>query len=137
MAQPWMDVIGIGEDGVDGLSPTARKVLEQAELIIGGDRHHDLAANGTARRIKWPSPFDAMIDEMQSHRGKRLVVLVTGDNDRPLLNALDSQMPVVVGRPFTLPVSASDAEGDPFTLAAYFLPGGASFTPSGSSGSFQ
>ena len=40
MGKPWMDVIGIGEDGVDGLSPQARRVLAQAEVIIGGDRHH-------------------------------------------------------------------------------------------------
>lgn len=74
-----MDVIGIGEDGVEGLSPQARRVLEQAEVIIGGDRHHQLAANGDAKRIKWPSPFDALIEVMRSHKGQRLVVLVTGD----------------------------------------------------------
>ena len=79
MSMPWMDVIGIGEDGVEGLSPNARRVLEQAEVIIGGDRHHQLAADLTAKRIKWPSPFDALIDVMQSHKGQRLVVLVTGD----------------------------------------------------------
>ena len=79
MSKSWLDVIGIGEDGVDGLSPVARAVLEQAEIIVGGDRHHQLAANVKAKRIKWPSPFDALINEMKSHRGQRLVVLVTGD----------------------------------------------------------
>ena len=79
MGKPWMDVIGIGEDGVDGLSPQARRVLAQAEVIIGGDRHHQLSENGDAKRIKWPSPFDALIDVMRSHKGQRLVVLVTGD----------------------------------------------------------
>jgi precorrin-6Y C5,15-methyltransferase (decarboxylating) len=79
MSKPWMDVIGIGEDGVDGLSAAARTVLEHAEFIIGGDRHHQLAANMSAKRIKWPSPFDAMIEKMKAHRGQRLVVLVTGD----------------------------------------------------------
>lgn len=79
MSKPWLDVIGIGEDGVEGLSPQALGVLEQAEVIIGGDRHHQLAAKGDAKRIKWPSPFDALIDVMRSHKGQRLVVLVTGD----------------------------------------------------------
>ena len=40
MGKPWLDIVGIGEDGVEGLSPSARKVLEAAEVIIGGDRHH-------------------------------------------------------------------------------------------------
>jgi precorrin-6Y C5,15-methyltransferase (decarboxylating) len=79
MTAPWLDIIGIGEDGVDGLSVSALDVLSKAEIIIGGDRHHKLAPNPDAQRISWPSPFDAMIDEIKSHRGKRIVVLVTGD----------------------------------------------------------
>ncbi len=76
---PWLDIIGIGEDGVDGLSASAKKTLKAAEIIIGGDRHHKLLPNVDALRISWPSPFDAMIDEIRSYRGKRLVILVTGD----------------------------------------------------------
>lgn len=75
----WLDIIGIGEDGVDGLSTAAIEKLSEAEVIVGGDRHHTLAPNSTAKRIAWPSPFDAMIDEIKSHKGKKIVVLVTGD----------------------------------------------------------
>lgn len=79
MSGPWLDIIGIGEDGVDGLSAAATALLAAAEVIIGGDRHHRLAPNPDAIRIAWPSPFDAMIDEIRSHRGQRVVILVTGD----------------------------------------------------------
>ena len=75
----WLDIIGIGEDGIEGLSVDAAKRLEDAEVIVGGDRHHKLAVNEKAVRIAWPSPFDAMIEEIKSHKGKRIVVLVTGD----------------------------------------------------------
>jgi precorrin-6Y C5,15-methyltransferase (decarboxylating) len=75
----WLEIIGIGEDGFDGLLPLARNLVENAEVIIGGDRHHSLSPNVTAERLKWPSPFDAMIDVMRELRGRRLVVLVTGD----------------------------------------------------------
>ncbi|MEP2782917.1 MAG: precorrin-6y C5,15-methyltransferase (decarboxylating) subunit CbiE [Pseudoruegeria sp.] len=75
----WLHIIGIGEDGVDGLVPATRAVLEAAEIIIGGDRHHDLTGNLTAARIAWPSPFDTLIDVLKSHNGKRVVVLATGD----------------------------------------------------------
>lgn len=79
MSTPWLDVIGIGEDGVDGLSASALACLKSADVIIGGDRHHILTPNLKAKRIAWPSPFDAMIDEIKSHRGNNIVILVTGD----------------------------------------------------------
>jgi len=79
MSTPWLHIIGIGEDGLVGLSPKARALVEKAEVIIGGDRHHSLAGNTQAERIAWPSPFDAMIEVMRAQKGKRVVVLVTGD----------------------------------------------------------
>ncbi len=75
----WLHIIGIGEDGMDGLTVDARALVESAEVIIGGDRHQKLSPNVTAERLKWPSPFDAMIDEIKRHKGRRLVILVTGD----------------------------------------------------------
>lgn len=75
----WLHIVGIGEDGMAGLSAAARAQLEQAEVIIGGDRHHALAPNVSAERIAWPSPFDAMIETIRSHLGRRVVILVTGD----------------------------------------------------------
>ncbi len=79
MADPWLHVVGIGEDGLNGLTPATRAVVEAAEVIVGGDRHHDLSDAVTAERIAWPSPFDAMIDTLRGLKGRRAVVLVTGD----------------------------------------------------------
>lgn len=79
MSKPWLDIIGIGEDGLAGLSAESLGVLEKADVILGGDRHHALADKIKAERIAWPSPFDAMIDVIKSHRGKRFAILVTGD----------------------------------------------------------
>ncbi len=76
---PWLHIVGRGEDGMDGLHPVTRAVVETAEVIIGGDRHHSLSQNLSAKRISWPSPFDALIDTIQSYRGLRLVILATGD----------------------------------------------------------
>ncbi len=79
MTQTWLHIVGIGEDGLDGLTPATRAVVEAAEVIIGGDRHHGLSKSVGAERIAWPSPFDAMIAQINALRGKRVVVLVTGD----------------------------------------------------------
>ncbi|MEO1551164.1 MAG: precorrin-6y C5,15-methyltransferase (decarboxylating) subunit CbiE [Pseudomonadota bacterium] len=76
---PWISLIGIGEDGLDGLSPGALKALERAEVILGGDRHHGLAERFSATRMTWPSPFDAMVDAILAHRGRPFAILTTGD----------------------------------------------------------
>ena len=79
MSDPWLHIVGIGEDGMDGLVPATRAVVEAAEVIIGGERHHTLAENLTAERMAWPHPFDALIDAIEGLRGRRVVVLATGD----------------------------------------------------------
>jgi precorrin-6B C5,15-methyltransferase / cobalt-precorrin-6B C5,C15-methyltransferase len=79
MPDAWLHIVGIGEDGLDGLTPATRAVVEAAEVIVGGDRHHLLADLAKAERVAWPSPFDALIQTLQTHKGKRVVVLATGD----------------------------------------------------------
>ena len=79
MAEPWLHIVGIGEDGMDGLLPATRAVVEAAEVIVGGDRHHDLSGGVKAERLSWPSPFDALIDMLKGMKGRRVVVLATGD----------------------------------------------------------
>ena len=58
MTAPWLHVIGIGEDGIDGLSPAARRVLDAAPVLFGGARHLAMLPAYTGqRRIAWPSPL--------------------------------------------------------------------------------
>ncbi len=79
MSDPWLHIVGIGEDGMDGLVPATRAVVEAAEVIIGGDRHHTLTQNVAAERMAWPHPFDALITTIEDLRGRRVVILATGD----------------------------------------------------------
>ncbi|MDF1855200.1 precorrin-6y C5,15-methyltransferase (decarboxylating) subunit CbiE [Pseudooceanicola sp.] len=76
---PWLHIVGIGEDGIDGLTPATRALVEAAEVIIGGDRHHRLSDSIVAERLAWPHPFDALIDTLRGLKGRRVVVLATGD----------------------------------------------------------
>jgi len=76
MAEPWLTIIGIGEDGLSGLSEASRKALSRAEVIFGGERHLALADIG-ARGRRWPTPFDA--ECVISRRGRPTVALASGD----------------------------------------------------------
>jgi precorrin-6Y C5,15-methyltransferase (decarboxylating) len=76
---PWLSIIGIGEDGLDGLSVVARERLARAELVAGGRRHLALAASLGKPTFEWETPFAASIPKLLAHRGKRVVVLCSGD----------------------------------------------------------
>ncbi|WP_027583433.1 bifunctional cobalt-precorrin-7 (C(5))-methyltransferase/cobalt-precorrin-6B (C(15))-methyltransferase [Bradyrhizobium sp. Ai1a-2] len=76
MGNPWLTIIGIGEDGLAGLSDASRKAVAQAETVFGGERHLALA-DVTDRGRRWPVPFDA--DCVLACRGRSTVVLASGD----------------------------------------------------------
>ena len=76
----WLSIVGIGEDGIDGLSTAARELVQRAEIVFGGRRHLALAApliRGAAR--PWPSPFEGAVKEVLEHRGRAVCVLASGD----------------------------------------------------------
>jgi precorrin-6Y C5,15-methyltransferase (decarboxylating) len=73
---PWLTIIGIGEDGLVGLSEASRKALGAAETVFGGERHLALAGIGD-RGQPWPVPFDA--SGVLAFRGRPTVVLASGD----------------------------------------------------------
>ena len=75
----WLTVLGIGADGPASLTPAARAMIENAEILVGGERHLALVANGGCEKIAWGTPLDATVKTIDSHRGKRVVVLATGD----------------------------------------------------------
>ncbi len=75
----WLTVVGIGEDGLDGLSPVARAALHDAETLVGGKRHLAFVPDGAAEKIVWDSPLAATLDAIAARRGRRVVVLASGD----------------------------------------------------------
>lgn len=76
---PWLSVIGIGEDGVAGLSGASQAALNDADVIMAPPRHLALVPEGTAQRIAWPVPFADGLTLLDSLRGQCVVVLVSGD----------------------------------------------------------
>lgn len=69
-------MIGLTEDGLNGLSPASRAALDGADIVFGGPRHLELAAVG-ARGRPWPVPFS--IAPVLALRGQRVAVLASGD----------------------------------------------------------
>ena len=72
-------VIGIGEDGLDGLSSKARRLIDEAEVLVGGNRHLSKVPVGGEQRIDWDGGFDAAFEKIEKMKNRRVVVLASGD----------------------------------------------------------
>ncbi len=76
----WLSIIGIGQDGAHGLSPLAKDLVSSAELVVGGARHLDLAAQLIkGEQLSWPSPMQKAFPEILARRGRAVAVLASGD----------------------------------------------------------
>jgi precorrin-6Y C5,15-methyltransferase (decarboxylating) len=76
---PWLSVIGIGEDGLDALSPAARALIGAAELLVGGERHLAMVPSAAAERLTWERPLARTVERIRASAGKRVTVLASGD----------------------------------------------------------
>ncbi len=75
----WLSVVGIGEDGAAGLSPAASRLVDNAEVLIGGARHLAMIAETKAERLPWRTPLQDSLADIAARRGRRVVVLASGD----------------------------------------------------------
>lgn len=108
----WLSIVGIGEDGLEGLTRRARELVAAAQIVFGGRRHLAMAApliKGASR--PWPTPFEHGIDEVIAERGRPVCVLASGD---PFMYGVGSVLARRVRPDETVVVPAPSA----FSLAA-------------------
>lgn len=76
--EQWLSIVGIGEDGLAGLSEHARQVVNDARLIIGSPRQLALLPPHLhVHHQTWPSPFS--LAPVLAARGTPVCVLASGD----------------------------------------------------------
>lgn len=79
MTRPWIVVVGIGEEGLDGLGENARRRIAEAEVLVGGRRHLGLVPESRAERVLWRSPLADTFAEIEARAHRQIVVLASGD----------------------------------------------------------
>ena len=79
MSPRWLSLVGIGEDGREGLSRSALAALDGAAVVVGGKRHLALAAPLSCETMVWPSPIEQAVPTILARRGTPVTVLATGD----------------------------------------------------------
>lgn len=80
-------VIGIGEDGINGLSQSARSALDASAIVYGGPRHLEMLTDQAPRDlIAWSKDLGADLEHMAALAvDQSVTVLASGD---PMLHGI-------------------------------------------------
>ncbi len=80
MADPnKIQIIGIGDNGFDGLAPRVRLLIEEADLLIGDERTLALVPSVKAQRLPVGSSLDEAVAAISQSPQKKIAVLASGD----------------------------------------------------------
>lgn len=76
----WLSIVGIGEDGLAGVPPVGRTLIEAADVLVGGGRHLAMIPEShKTERLTWRAPLKGTVADIAARRGRRVCVLATGD----------------------------------------------------------
>jgi precorrin-6B C5,15-methyltransferase / cobalt-precorrin-6B C5,C15-methyltransferase len=78
--EPKIHILGVGSDGLRGLTGRARELLQQAEVLLGSEQTLNLLPELKARRIAIGAELGETAQFLESNLGKeRMVVVASGD----------------------------------------------------------
>jgi len=72
-------ILGIGDDGVEGMTAQARRLLEEAELLVGPESCSAILPAPLRGRLEVAANLDEIVDRIERSRGRRTVLLASGD----------------------------------------------------------
>lgn len=78
-ALPTVSIIGIGDDGLDAVPGTTRRLILEAEVLAGSERTLALIPEAGGKRLPIAADLDEAVDRIESEGSAKVAVLVTGD----------------------------------------------------------
>ena len=72
-------IVGIGDDGVEGMTAHARRLLESAEVLLGPESCAPVLPTPLAGRLQTASNLEELVERIESAGSRRVVVLASGD----------------------------------------------------------
>jgi precorrin-6Y C5,15-methyltransferase (decarboxylating) len=79
MAPQKVHIVGIGDDGWEGATSVARRLIEEADLLIGGESTLARVPRGRAERLVLGEELSAAVQAIAARPAQRIVVLASGD----------------------------------------------------------
>lgn len=78
--EPKIHILGVGSDGLRGLTGRARELLQHAELILGSEHTLGLISELKAERLRIGTNLPEVVQTLEANLGKtRMVVVASGD----------------------------------------------------------
>ncbi len=72
-------IIGVGDDGLLGVTSTARSLIDAAQLLVGNPSSLAAIGDTSARKFEVHSDLEAVVIEVENAKEERIVLLATGD----------------------------------------------------------
>jgi precorrin-6B C5,15-methyltransferase / cobalt-precorrin-6B C5,C15-methyltransferase len=72
-------IIGIGDDGLDGLTAQARRLIERADLLIGDEPTLALVPGMGRARVALGGNLETIVEQISTAKTGHVVVLASGD----------------------------------------------------------
>ncbi|MAY61299.1 MAG: cobalamin biosynthesis bifunctional protein CbiET [Rhizobiales bacterium] len=76
---PWLTLLGVGDNGLDSLTPAARALFDAARTIIAPARVLEEIDTGNREVIPWTFGVSQTIELLLQRRGDPITILATGD----------------------------------------------------------
>ena len=108
----WLTILGIGDNGLDSLTPPARALFDAAETIIAPERVLARIDCGSRETIPWTFGFKETIAYLMARRCRPTTILATGDPmffgvGATLMRSLDAAEMRVIPSPSAFSLAAS------------------------------
>ena len=79
MAAERVSIVGIGDDGVEGMTGQARRLVEAAEVLLGPETCWGLLPESLAERLQVAANLDDLVEQVEASGDRSTVVLASGD----------------------------------------------------------
>ena len=79
MAAEKVHIVGIGDDGVEGMTAQARRLVEAADVLVGPESCATLVPAAIRGRLVSAANLEELVERIEAAGSKRVVVLASGD----------------------------------------------------------
>ncbi len=79
MAAEKVHIVGIGDDGVEGMTAQARRLVEAADVLVGPESCATLVPAAIRDRLVAAANLEELVERIEAAGAKRVVVLASGD----------------------------------------------------------
>jgi precorrin-6Y C5,15-methyltransferase (decarboxylating) len=79
MSAGKVQIVGIGDDGVEGMTAQARRLVEDAEVLVGPDSCGVVLPGPLRDRLQAAANLEQLVERIEAAAGRRTVVLASGD----------------------------------------------------------